>query len=74
MVMTLDLPNPEATAAFGRRLAETLFPGAVVGLIGPLGAGKTHLVRAVVEGLGGDGRSWRSAKRSMATATFCRVN
>jgi tRNA threonylcarbamoyladenosine biosynthesis protein TsaE len=28
----------------------------VVALVGPLGAGKTHLVRAVVEGLGGDGR------------------
>jgi tRNA threonylcarbamoyladenosine biosynthesis protein TsaE len=29
-----------------------LFPGAVVGLIGPLGAGKTQLVRAIAEGLG----------------------
>src|SRR5215472_2747624 len=28
----------------------------MVGLVGPLGAGKTHLVRAVVEGLGADGR------------------
>src|SRR5205807_8290043 len=36
----------------GRRLAGLLFPGAVVGLVGPLGAGKTHLVRAVAEGLG----------------------
>jgi tRNA threonylcarbamoyladenosine biosynthesis protein TsaE len=44
------------TTAFGRRLAALLFPGAVVALVGPLGAGKTHLVRAVVEGLGGDGR------------------
>src|SRR5207237_8651239 len=34
------------------RLAEQLFPGAVVALVGPLGAGKTHLVRAVAEGLG----------------------
>ena len=38
--------------ALGRRLADVLFPGAVVALIGPLGAGKTHLVRAVAEGLG----------------------
>ena len=44
------------TTALGRRLAGLLFPGAVVALIGPLGAGKTHFVRAVVEGLGGDGR------------------
>src|SRR5262245_55403742 len=51
-----DVSDVAATAAFGRRLAELLFPGAVVALIGPLGAGKTHLVRAIVEGLGCDGR------------------
>ncbi|HBI45352.1 MAG TPA: tRNA (adenosine(37)-N6)-threonylcarbamoyltransferase complex ATPase subunit type 1 TsaE [Planctomycetales bacterium] len=50
--MTIDLPDLAATEAFGRRLAGLLFPGAVVALIGPLGAGKTHLVRAVALGLG----------------------
>jgi tRNA threonylcarbamoyladenosine biosynthesis protein TsaE len=50
--MTIDLPDLAATEAFGRRLADLLFPGAVVALIGPLGAGKTHLVRAVALGLG----------------------
>jgi tRNA threonylcarbamoyladenosine biosynthesis protein TsaE len=55
---TLDLPDPAATTAFGRRLAELLFPGAVVALVGPLGAGKTYLVRAIAEGLGvADGRA-----------------
>jgi tRNA threonylcarbamoyladenosine biosynthesis protein TsaE len=39
------------TEAFGRRLASLLFPGAVVGLVGTLGAGKTHLVRAIAIGL-----------------------
>jgi tRNA threonylcarbamoyladenosine biosynthesis protein TsaE len=48
----VDLPDQGATTAFGRRLAPLLFPGAVVALVGPLGAGKTHLVRAVAEGLG----------------------
>jgi|SRR6516165_12180006 tRNA threonylcarbamoyladenosine biosynthesis protein TsaE len=52
MTLTIDLPVLAATTAFGRRLAELLFPGAVVALVGPLGAGKTHLVRAVAEGLG----------------------
>ena len=54
--MIFDLSDLAATEEFGRRLGERLFPGAVVGLVGPLGAGKTHLVRAVAEGLGCDGR------------------
>ncbi len=45
------------TEELGRRLGRLLFPGAVVALAGPLGAGKTHLVRAIAEGLGvEDGR------------------
>jgi tRNA threonylcarbamoyladenosine biosynthesis protein TsaE len=50
--VTFDANDPAATATLGRRLGRLLFPGAVVALIGPLGAGKTHLVRAVAEGLG----------------------
>lgn len=47
-----DVASLDETAALGRRLGERLFPGAVVALIGQLGAGKTNLVRAVAEGLG----------------------
>jgi tRNA threonylcarbamoyladenosine biosynthesis protein TsaE len=47
----LDVHSVAETEAFGRRLAQHLFSGAVVALIGPLGAGKTHLVRAIAEGL-----------------------
>ena len=50
--LTLDVPDLAGTTAFGRRLADLLFPGTVIALVGPLGAGKTHLVRAVAEGLG----------------------
>jgi tRNA threonylcarbamoyladenosine biosynthesis protein TsaE len=53
---TYDAADLAATEALGRRLAGLLFPGAVVALIGTLGAGKTHFVRVVAEGLGGDGR------------------
>lgn len=48
--LTLEVENLAATETFGRRLGALLFPGAVVALIGPLGAGKTHLVRAIAEG------------------------
>jgi tRNA threonylcarbamoyladenosine biosynthesis protein TsaE len=52
MPLTLDIPDLAATEALGRRLGALLFPGAVVALVGQLGAGKTHLTRAVAEGLG----------------------
>ena len=48
----IDIPDLAATEAFGRRLGAALFPGAVVALVGRLGAGKTHLTRAIAEGLG----------------------
>jgi tRNA threonylcarbamoyladenosine biosynthesis protein TsaE len=56
MRLVLDSANLAETEAFGRRLAALLFPGAVIALVGPLGAGKTHLVRAIAEGLGADPR------------------
>jgi tRNA threonylcarbamoyladenosine biosynthesis protein TsaE len=52
MTRSIDIPDLAATEAFGRRLGELLFPGAVIALVGPLGAGKTHLTRAIAEGLG----------------------
>jgi tRNA threonylcarbamoyladenosine biosynthesis protein TsaE len=52
MIRTLDIPDLAATESFGRRLGELLFPGAVIALVGQLGAGKTHLTRAIAEGLG----------------------
>ncbi|MSR52730.1 MAG: tRNA (adenosine(37)-N6)-threonylcarbamoyltransferase complex ATPase subunit type 1 TsaE [Gemmataceae bacterium] len=52
MTANFDLENLAATEAFGRRLGDLLFPNAVIALNGPLGAGKTHLSRAIAEGLG----------------------
>lgn len=51
MIRTLDIADVVETEAVGRRLGELLFPGAVLALVGPMGAGKTHLTRAVAEGL-----------------------
>jgi tRNA threonylcarbamoyladenosine biosynthesis protein TsaE len=49
--IAIDVRNLAATEALGRRLGAHLFPGAVVALIGPLGAGKTQLARAIAVGL-----------------------
>jgi tRNA threonylcarbamoyladenosine biosynthesis protein TsaE len=50
--VTVLLPELAATQRLGLSLAKLLFPGSVVALCGPLGAGKTQLVRAVAVGLG----------------------
>src|SRR5688572_25868660 len=49
--LTIEVSDPAAMTALGRRLGELLFRGAVVALVGPLGAGKTFLTRAVAEGM-----------------------
>jgi tRNA threonylcarbamoyladenosine biosynthesis protein TsaE len=48
----LVLPEPADTEALGERLADELGPGDLVVLSGPLGAGKTVLVRGIARGLG----------------------
>ena len=49
--VTIDVENLAGTEALGRRLGSLLFPGAIVALVGQLGAGKTHFVRAIAVGL-----------------------
>jgi tRNA threonylcarbamoyladenosine biosynthesis protein TsaE len=53
--LSLDLPDPSATDDLGRRLGALLRPGDVIALIGPLGAGKTHLTRAIAAALDAHG-------------------
>ena len=54
--LSLPLPDEAATAALAGRLAHILQPGLVIYLRGDLGAGKTTLVRALLQHLGYTGK------------------
>jgi tRNA threonylcarbamoyl adenosine modification protein YjeE len=63
--MLRDIPDVEALKGFARELASLLSPGRVLTLAGPMGAGKTTLVRELVEVLGLDAREVRSPTFSL---------
>jgi tRNA threonylcarbamoyladenosine biosynthesis protein TsaE len=63
---TFESDSPETTSALGQALGRLLGSGHFVGLIGDLGAGKTHLVRGVAEGAG-------VARSEVASPTFAIV-
>ena len=52
MDIQIRTASPEATEAWGERLAHILQPGTILGLVGELGAGKTCFVRGMATGLG----------------------
>src|SRR5213078_533744 len=59
----LRTTSAEETEAAGERLAAALAPGAVVALVGELGAGKTCFIQGLVRGLG-----------AATSATFVLIN
>lgn len=63
----IETSSPAETAEVGRKLAALLRSGDVVALVGPLGAGKTHLVRSIVAALGGD-------ERAVSSPTFALIH
>ncbi|MCP4251266.1 MAG: tRNA (adenosine(37)-N6)-threonylcarbamoyltransferase complex ATPase subunit type 1 TsaE [bacterium] len=67
-VHSVETNSPEATRALGRRLGEALRGGEVIALIGPLGAGKTQLVKGIAAGNGATDPS------QVTSPTFTLVN
>ncbi|MBI4581164.1 MAG: tRNA (adenosine(37)-N6)-threonylcarbamoyltransferase complex ATPase subunit type 1 TsaE [Planctomycetes bacterium] len=65
---TIDCDSVEATRRVGRRLGSHLRVGDVVALVGPLGSGKTTLVKGVAAGAG------VSDLRQVNSPTFVIVN
>ena len=57
--------GPETTEAVGENLGRALVPGALVGLVGELGSGKTTLVRGLARGL--------EVQESVHSPTFTRM-
>ncbi len=51
----MTLADESATIAAGEKLAKLLRPGDVIAMTGDLGAGKTTLVRGLLQALGHDG-------------------
>ena len=62
------LNSPEETIEFGRRLGRQLRGGEVVALCGPLGSGKTHLIKGIAAGAGA------KDQRDVNSPTFVIVN
>ncbi|MFI5457453.1 MAG: tRNA (adenosine(37)-N6)-threonylcarbamoyltransferase complex ATPase subunit type 1 TsaE [Isosphaerales bacterium] len=52
--LAIELASEDDTTRLGRAIADLVEPGVVIGLVGPMGAGKTRLVRAIAEAQGVD--------------------
>jgi tRNA threonylcarbamoyladenosine biosynthesis protein TsaE len=63
----VETAGPEETERLGRRLGRTAHPGALLGLVGELGAGKTCLVRGLAAGLGADPEAVHSPSFTIVT-------
>lgn len=50
--LIVTVSSEDETTRLGAEIAEVVVTGTVIGLVGPLGAGKTRLVRAIAEALG----------------------
>ncbi len=72
-VLSCDLPDAGATHEFGVALGRVLVAGDTLALVGPLGAGKTHLARGIAAGLEVPSDAWITSPTFTLMAQFpCR--
>jgi tRNA threonylcarbamoyladenosine biosynthesis protein TsaE len=69
--MTIDVTTTSAneTIKFGQKIGSQLKGGEVIAFYGPLGSGKTHLIKGIVAGLGAE-----DAANKVTSPTFVLVN
>lgn len=60
--------SPEQTIDLGRQIGRQLRGGEVFGICGPLGSGKTHLIKGIAEGAGATDRT------AVTSPTFVIIN
>jgi tRNA threonylcarbamoyladenosine biosynthesis protein TsaE len=65
---TITSRSPEETMELGRRVGSRLQGGEVFAICGPLGSGKTHLIKGIAAGAGAEDRE------SVTSPTFVIVN
>jgi tRNA threonylcarbamoyladenosine biosynthesis protein TsaE len=68
MELTLISNSPEQTVELGRRIGRQLRGGEVCAIYGPLGSGKTHLIKGIAAGAGAEDL------RNVTSPTFVLVN
>jgi tRNA threonylcarbamoyladenosine biosynthesis protein TsaE len=66
--ITLTSNSPQETMALGRRMGAQLRGGEIFAICGPLGSGKTHLIKGIAAGAGARDRE------SVTSPTFVLVN
>lgn len=69
MDFEINSKSVRQTIEIGRGIGAKLKGGEVIGLIGPLGSGKTHLIKGIAEGLDAE-----RAETAVSSPTFVIVN